>query len=116
MFTSGKVYYELAAKRAEMGAQQDIAIVRVEQVRAVLVAIQPQWLRLGPAYKWMHKSPKDIVQAYWGVVSWHPQSPEVVANDCLQIAPFPFDLVLRELRRYPNAEIMWAQVRFVSSA
>ncbi len=24
-----------------------------------------------------------------------------------QLAPFPFDLVCRELRRYPNAEIMW---------
>ena len=24
-----------------------------------------------------------------------------------QLAPFPFDLVSRELRRYPNAEIMW---------
>ena len=24
-----------------------------------------------------------------------------------QLAPFPFDLVGRELRRYPNAEIMW---------
>lgn len=28
----------------------------------------------------------------------------------LQLAPFPFDLVLRELRRYPNAEVMWVQV------
>jgi 2-oxoglutarate dehydrogenase E1 component len=26
-----------------------------------------------------------------------------------QLAPFPFDLVMRELRRYPNAEIMWCQ-------
>lgn len=26
-----------------------------------------------------------------------------------QLAPFPFDLVARELRRYPNAEIMWCQ-------
>lgn len=26
-----------------------------------------------------------------------------------QLAPFPFDLVCRELRRYPNAEVMWAQ-------
>ena len=24
-----------------------------------------------------------------------------------QLAPFPFDLVMRELRRYPNAEILW---------
>lgn len=27
----------------------------------------------------------------------------------LQLTPFPFDLVQRELRRYPNAEFMWAQ-------
>lgn len=26
-----------------------------------------------------------------------------------QLAPFPFDLIMRELKRYPNAEIMWAQ-------
>ncbi|KAL6785511.1 OGD1 [Auxenochlorella protothecoides x Auxenochlorella symbiontica] len=26
-----------------------------------------------------------------------------------QLAPFPFDLVERELRRYPNAEVLWAQ-------
>lgn len=28
-----------------------------------------------------------------------------------QLAPFPFDLVMREMRRYPNAHYMWAQVR-----
>ena len=26
-----------------------------------------------------------------------------------QISPWPYDLVIRELRRYPNAEIMWLQ-------
>mmetsp|Transcript_20449 Transcript_20449/g.61577 ORF Transcript_20449/g.61577 Transcript_20449/m.61577 type:complete len:1082 (-) Transcript_20449:445-3690(-) len=26
-----------------------------------------------------------------------------------QLAPFPFDLVMRELRRYPDAQLMWAQ-------
>mmetsp|Transcript_27484 Transcript_27484/g.77747 ORF Transcript_27484/g.77747 Transcript_27484/m.77747 type:complete len:243 (-) Transcript_27484:35-763(-) len=26
-----------------------------------------------------------------------------------QIAPFPFDLVSREIRRFPNAQIMWCQ-------
>lgn len=28
---------------------------------------------------------------------------------CLQLVPFPFDLVQRELRRYPNAEFLWCQ-------
>ncbi|PRW57990.1 2-oxoglutarate mitochondrial-like isoform B [Chlorella sorokiniana] len=26
-----------------------------------------------------------------------------------QLAPFPFDLVMREMRRFPNAEVLWAQ-------
>ena len=26
-----------------------------------------------------------------------------------QLSPFPYDLTLRELRRYPNAEVMWLQ-------
>lgn len=26
-----------------------------------------------------------------------------------QLAPFPFDLVCRELRRYPNADVLWCQ-------
>ncbi len=53
-----QVYYELAAERAKQGKQQEVAIVRLEQ-----------------------------------------------------LAPFPYDLIMRELRRYPNAEIVWAQVR-----
>ena len=24
-----------------------------------------------------------------------------------QLAPFPFDLINRELKRYPNADVMW---------
>ena len=47
-----QMYYELAEERSNRGLEQDIAIVRVEQ-----------------------------------------------------LAPFPFDLVARELRRYPNAEV-----------
>ncbi|KAL3160716.1 hypothetical protein ABBQ32_010627 [Trebouxia sp. C0010 RCD-2024] len=53
---SGKVYYELAKKRAEEKKEKEIAIIRLEQ-----------------------------------------------------LVPFPFDLVQRELRRYPNAEFMWCQ-------
>ena len=53
---SGKVYYEIASERKKRGLENDIAIVRLEQ-----------------------------------------------------LAPFPFDLVMREIRRYPNAEVVWAQ-------
>eukprot|EP00892_Ulva_mutabilis_P000834 jgi/Ulvmu1/10751/UM068_0041.1 len=56
VFCSGKVYYELEAARVNAGMQDQIAIVRVEQ-----------------------------------------------------LAPFPFDLVMRELKRYPNAEVAWSQ-------
>lgn len=42
-----------------------------------------------------------------------PQSTFLGAPDqglaVLQLVPFPFDLVQRELRRYPNAEFMWCQ-------
>ncbi|KAL0048536.1 hypothetical protein WJX82_005284 [Trebouxia sp. C0006] len=53
---SGKVYYELAKKRAELKKEKEVAIIRLEQ-----------------------------------------------------LVPFPFDLVARELRRYPNAEFLWCQ-------
>ncbi len=32
LFCSGKVYYDLVARRAEVGSQRDVAIVRVEQL------------------------------------------------------------------------------------
>lgn len=53
---SGKVFYELHARREELGKMDEVALVRVEQ-----------------------------------------------------LAPFPFDLVMREIRRYPNAEFIWCQ-------
>ena len=56
VFCTGKVYYELDAEREAMGAEDDVKIVRIEQ-----------------------------------------------------LSPFPWDLVDRELRRYPNAEVVWCQ-------
>jgi len=56
IFCSGKVYYDLAAGRAERGLASDVALCRIEQ-----------------------------------------------------LSPFPFDLVMREIRRYPNARVGWAQ-------
>ena len=49
-----QVYYDLAEERKKQGKENEVAVVRIEQ-----------------------------------------------------LAPFPFDLVGRELRRYPNAEVMW---------
>lgn len=56
VFCTGKVFYEIHAERERLGAQNDVAVVRIEQ-----------------------------------------------------LAPFPFDLVARELYRYPNAEVVWCQ-------
>jgi len=53
---TGKIYYELDEKRVERGLDDQVAIVRLEQLN-----------------------------------------------------PFPFDLVMRELRRFPNAEVAWCQ-------
>ena len=32
---------------------------------------------------------------------------EVAVVRVEQLAPFPFDLVMREMRRYPEAHVMW---------
>ncbi|UPR04650.1 E1 subunit of 2-oxoglutarate dehydrogenase [Chloropicon primus] len=56
LFCSGQMYYKADAKRQEVGLQDKIHMVRIEQ-----------------------------------------------------ISPFPYDLVLRELRRYPNAKVVWLQ-------
>jgi 2-oxoglutarate dehydrogenase E1 component len=56
VFCTGKVYYELDAEREAMQREDDVKIVRIEQ-----------------------------------------------------LSPFPWDLVDRELRRYPNAEPVWCQ-------
>ena len=53
---SGQVYYELDAERETNGTENEVKIVRIEQ-----------------------------------------------------LSPFPWDLVDRELRRYPNAEPVWCQ-------
>mmetsp|Transcript_25969 Transcript_25969/g.61743 ORF Transcript_25969/g.61743 Transcript_25969/m.61743 type:complete len:1026 (+) Transcript_25969:173-3250(+) len=54
---SGKVYYELLEERKKRELDDQVALVRVEQLN-----------------------------------------------------PFPFDLVMREIRRFPNAEFVWCQV------
>ncbi|GMH36333.1 hypothetical protein BSKO_04201 [Bryopsis sp. KO-2023] len=56
VFCSGKVFYELHAKREQLEKTEEVALIRIEQ-----------------------------------------------------LCPFPFDLVSRELRRYPNAEVLWCQ-------
>jgi len=56
VFCTGKVYYELDAERETNGTENEVKIVRIEQ-----------------------------------------------------LSPFPWDLVDRELRRYPNAEPVWCQ-------
>ena len=56
VMVSGKVYYDLLEERKKRGLEDQVALVRIEQLN-----------------------------------------------------PFPFDLVMREIRRFPNAELMWCQ-------
>ncbi|XP_058799660.1 2-oxoglutarate dehydrogenase complex component E1 isoform X4 [Phymastichus coffea] len=56
LFCSGKVYYDLKKSRSERKMDNNVAIVRVEQ-----------------------------------------------------ISPFPYDLIKKEVAKYPNAELVWAQ-------
>ncbi len=51
LFCSGKVYYDLAARRAEVGGQRDVAIIRIEQL-----------------YPW----PLDLLRGITGAVSIGP--------------------------------------------
>ncbi len=95
---AGKVYYDLAAERVKKGMEGKIAIVRLEQVREVGVK------DLGA-----RSSGCDGTQCYCTPAADTPLTPSPTVHS--QLAPFPFDLVVRELRRYPNAEVVWCQVR-----
>ena len=59
-----------------------------------------------PPQCWAVK-PSSILLACLHCPRLELSSPCAVAT---QLAPFPFDLMMRELRRYPNAQLMWAQV------
>ncbi len=38
-----------------------------------------------------------------------PQEGAIALVRVEQLAPFPFDLICREIRRYPNAQLLWCQ-------
>jgi 2-oxoglutarate dehydrogenase E1 component len=51
-----------------------------------------------------------LVQCYYDLAKGreeHETQGEIAIVRMEQLAPFPFDLVMRELRRYPKAQIMW---------
>ena len=53
LLCSGKVYYDLVAKRAEVGSQRDIAIVRLEQL-----------------YPWPAEQLKSVLERYKSAREW----------------------------------------------
>ena len=53
MFCSGKIYYDLVARRAEVGSQRDVAIVRVEQL-----------------YPWPADELKTVLERYRSAREW----------------------------------------------
>ena len=89
-FCSGKLYYELAQARKAANVK-DVALVRIEQVihsaRGAVVEAS------APAIRNFH-----FYLGYRGIFLLFPQ-----------IAPFPYDVVAEVLRKYKNAEVVWAQ-------
>ena len=56
--------------------------------------------------RWQHHA-----QVYYDLAKGREErglQKEVAIVRVEQLAPFPFDLVMRELRRYPKAQIMWS--------
>ena len=53
---------------------------------------------------------KPLEQVYYDLRAERKQQgkeKEVALVRVEQLAPFPFDLINRELKRYPNADVMW---------
>ena len=53
---------------------------------------------------------KAVCQVYYELAAEREkreQQGEVAVVRVEQLAPFPFDLVMREMRRYPDADVMW---------
>lgn len=53
---------------------------------------------------------KVVCQVYYELAAEREkreQQGEVAVVRVEQLAPFPFDLVMREMRRYPDADVMW---------
>ena len=63
LFCSGKVYYDLAARRAEVGGQRDVAIVRVEQLYPWPVELLRSTLaryQSGRAWVWVQEESQNM--------------------------------------------------------
>ncbi|XP_011498666.1 PREDICTED: 2-oxoglutarate dehydrogenase, mitochondrial isoform X3 [Ceratosolen solmsi marchali] len=84
LFCSGKIYYDLKKARAERKLDDGVGIVRVEQVN------KPSALLL---FNFIYSNECYFISSYY----------------YLQITPFPYDLIKKEVAKYPNAELVWAQ-------
>ncbi len=93
VFCTGKVYYDLAQERKNKGVK-DVALVRVEQVRARVISCCLPCSHLCLCGALVSR----------GLLTRRP----CVRHD-LQIAPFPYELVAEALKKYAGAEIVWAQ-------
>ncbi len=114
MFCSGKVFYDLHAEREKRGLDKknEVAIVRIEQVR-VCVCVCARARTRARAYSHSTPCPSSVsVSNRLRDRGFHLRVCVCVCARvcvCVQLSPFPFDLVLRELKRYPNAEVVWCQ-------
>lgn len=86
VFCSGKVYYDLINERKSMNLDEQIAIVRIEQVSQSYESLQK---------KKQNKFYYCFANRFLIV--------------CLKIAPFPFDIIKDEMTKYKNAKICFSQ-------
>eukprot|EP00959_Pyramimonas_sp_CCMP1952_P305074 6384770-Pyramimonas_sp.AAC.1 len=104
VFCSGKIYYELAAERARLGLQK----VRFSSPVEVLLTSDNMF-----AYPGCCVRPCRYTGAGGPVNTSDARRlfglQELAICRVEQLSPFPFDLVARELRRYPNAKVQWCQ-------
>lgn len=90
LFCTGKVYYDLTRERKARDMVEQVAITRIEQVRAARGSGWPD-----------PELPRGRRLLRASLLTAAPPSP--------QLSPFPFDLLLQEVQKYPEAELAWCQ-------
>jgi 2-oxoglutarate dehydrogenase E1 component len=80
LLCSGKVYYDLVAKRAELGSQREVAVIRIEQLYPWPAdAIKAVWERYRNAREWVWVQEESQNMGAWTFVA--PRLKELIGLD-----------------------------------
>lgn len=117
LFCTGKVYYDLTRERKARDMVEQVAITRIEQVRAcgsrTSAGGPPPGIRaLELSQRFWYGRLLGVTVLPAGATSLAHHSEHLLltgASLCPQLSPFPFDLLLQEVQKYPNAELAWCQ-------